>query len=120
MSRRKNYLQLELAPGEVFFKETHHPYSRMLLGSALSPNPAASLDKRRVEVLGEPPSPIDPPSGCRFRTRCPFASARCGTEEPLLRAVGPGHWSACHLDQDDEASPGMGVQTRSEEVVVAP
>jgi oligopeptide/dipeptide ABC transporter ATP-binding protein len=111
---------VEVAPGEAFFKETHHPYSRMLLGSALSPNPAANLEKRKIDVFGEPPSPIHPPPGCRFNTRCPFVSARCQKEEPLLRAVSPGHWSACHLDQDDEASPGMGVQTKSDEVVVAP
>jgi oligopeptide/dipeptide ABC transporter ATP-binding protein len=92
---------VEVAPSETFFLRTHHPYARMLLGSALSPNPAARLDRRALDVHGEPPSPIDPPSGCRFRTRCPFAFARCAVEEPLLREVAPQHRAACHLDRVD-------------------
>jgi oligopeptide/dipeptide ABC transporter ATP-binding protein len=71
----------------------------MLLGSALSPNPDAGLRARTLEVRGEPPSAIDPPSGCRFRARCPHAFARCQSEEPLLRAVGVNQLSACHLDR---------------------
>jgi oligopeptide/dipeptide ABC transporter ATP-binding protein len=94
---------VEVAPSETFFLRTHHPYARMLLGSALSPNPAARLDRRALDVHGEPPSPIDPPSGCRFRTRCPFAFARCAVEEPLLREVAPQHRAACHLDGFDVA-----------------
>jgi oligopeptide/dipeptide ABC transporter ATP-binding protein len=90
---------VEIAPTEVFFRSTHHPYSRMLLGSALSPNPDASLAHRKLEVQGEPPSPIDPPSGCRFRTRCPYAFARCTSEEPVLREIGAGQRVACHLNQ---------------------
>jgi oligopeptide transport system ATP-binding protein len=90
---------VELAPSETFFRATHHPYSRMLLGSALSLNPEAKRRIRTLEVRGEPPSAIDPPTGCRFRTRCPFAYARCETEEPLLREVGARHLSACHLDR---------------------
>lgn len=89
---------VEIAPREAFFKATHHPYSRMLLGSALSPNPEARLVNRSLDVEGEPPSPINPPSGCRFRTRCPFAFARCEEQEPPLREIRPGHRSACHLD----------------------
>ena len=98
---------VEVAPGETFFQRTHHPYSRMLLASALSPNPAASLAHRAIDVHGEPPSPIDPPSGCRFRTRCPFAFARCASEEPLLREVSPQHRAACHLDSFDIVKVGL-------------
>jgi oligopeptide/dipeptide ABC transporter ATP-binding protein len=94
---------VETAPSETFFLHTHHPYSRMLLGSALSPNPAAGLAHRALDVHGEPPSPIDPPSGCRFRTRCPFAFARCAAEEPPLREIAPQHRAACHLDGFDVA-----------------
>jgi peptide/nickel transport system ATP-binding protein/oligopeptide transport system ATP-binding protein len=94
---------VETAPSETFFVRTHHPYARMLLGSALSPNPAANLAHRTLDVHGEPPSPIDPPSGCRFRTRCPFAFARCAVEEPPLREVAPQHRAACHLDPADIA-----------------
>jgi oligopeptide/dipeptide ABC transporter ATP-binding protein len=90
---------VELAPSDAFFRSTHHPYSRMLLSSALSPNPDMKLTARKSSVQGEPPSPINPPSGCRFRTRCPFAFARCETEEPLLRQIDPSHFSACHLDK---------------------
>ena len=88
---------VELAPRESFFKATYHPYSRMLLGSALSPNPAQRLSRRSIQVEGEPPSPVDMPSGCRFRTRCPLAFARCKNEQPELREVWPGHLAACHL-----------------------
>jgi oligopeptide/dipeptide ABC transporter ATP-binding protein len=89
---------VEVAPKEAFFKSTMHPYSRMLLGAALSPNPEANLRSRAIEIQGEPPSPVDPPSGCRFRTRCPFAFDRCTTDEPRLREVQSGHFSACHLN----------------------
>jgi oligopeptide/dipeptide ABC transporter ATP-binding protein len=89
---------VEVAPKEAFFKNTMHPYSRMLLSAALSPNPEANLQSRAIEIRGEPPSPVDPPSGCRFRTRCPFAFDRCTTEEPRLHEAQSGHFSACHLN----------------------
>lgn len=92
---------VEVAPNETFFTNTLHPYSRMLLGAALSPNPDANLTSRAIEVEGEPPSPVDPPSGCRFRTRCPFAFERCTAEEPPLRSIQPGHLTACHLHPAD-------------------
>ena len=66
------------------------------LGAALSMHPPRT-PQQRVEAVGDPPSPTNPPSGCRFRTRCPFAFERCTTEEPPLRSVSPGHRSACHL-----------------------
>jgi oligopeptide/dipeptide ABC transporter ATP-binding protein len=92
---------VELAPRSTFFSDPQHPYSRMLLGSALSPNPKAGLAGRTLEIKGEPPSPIDPPAGCRFRPRCPFAFERCLTEEPRLREVAPAHTVACHLSVID-------------------
>ena len=95
---------VEIAPSDAFFQATHHPYSRMLLGSALS-SLDVGIGGRKSSVQGEPPSPINPPSGCRFRTRCAFAHARCEREEPLLRTVGPDHSSACHLDQFDGRKP---------------
>ena len=87
---------VEVAAVEVLFRGPHHPYARMLLGSALSPNPEVLSTRPPIQVLGEPPSPIDPPSGCRFRTRCPHVFGRC-EEEPPLRPLDDGHWSACHL-----------------------
>jgi oligopeptide/dipeptide ABC transporter ATP-binding protein len=89
---------VEIAPSEAFFRSTYHPYSRMLLSSALSPNPEGKIE-RGIEVEGEPPSPVDPPSGCRFRTRCPHAISGCATDEPKLRIVDNGHLAACHLNQ---------------------
>jgi oligopeptide transport system ATP-binding protein len=104
---------VEIAPSDTFFRATHHPYSRMLLGSALS-FLDAGLTARKSSVQGEPPSPINPPSGCRFRTRCSFAHARCEREEPLLRSVGPGHSSACHLDQfEGRRTDAQSFQARS-------
>jgi oligopeptide/dipeptide ABC transporter ATP-binding protein len=94
---------VESAPNQIFFENAHHPYSRMLLGAALSPNPDANLQARTIAVTGEPPSPVDPPSGCRFRTRCAFAFNRCEHGEPPLRAIGDGHRAACHLNPTDPA-----------------
>jgi oligopeptide/dipeptide ABC transporter ATP-binding protein len=89
---------VELAPRERFFSDPRHPYTQMLLGSALSPDPRADITSRRVEVRGEPSSTIGPPSGCRFRTRCPHAMARCAVEEPRLRSVAEDHRVACFLE----------------------
>jgi oligopeptide/dipeptide ABC transporter ATP-binding protein len=108
---------VEIAPSRTFFEHTHHPYSRMLLGSALSPNPDARLSTRVLQVSGEPPSPINPPSGCRFRTRCPLAFDRCAVEEPRYREIGPSHLSACHLSRTDIAGQREGsFVTRSPQI----
>jgi len=94
---------IELASKQAFFHHAFHPYSRLLLGSALSPDPAAGgLAARTVQAIGEPPSPLSPPSGCRFRTRCPYAFDRCAAEQPQLREIGPGQSAACHLNSNDE------------------
>ena len=89
---------VELAPRAEFFAQPRHPYTRMLLGTALSPDPSASLAARAATVAGEPPSAVNPPPGCRYHTRCPHAMARCVSEEPLLRTVDESHRIACHLD----------------------
>jgi oligopeptide/dipeptide ABC transporter ATP-binding protein len=87
---------VEMAPRDAFFAAPRHPYTQLLLATALSPDP--SVAPRTAEVEGEPPSPVDPPSGCRFRTRCPHAFDRCAAEEPKLRAASGDHEFACHLD----------------------
>ncbi|MGI9217848.1 MAG: ABC transporter ATP-binding protein [Hydrogenophaga sp.] len=87
---------VEMGPVQSVYEQPAHPYTRALLASMPSMDP-----RRRTQaapIVGDPPSPIDPPSGCRFRTRCPHAVAACGETEPLLRAAGgDGHRVACHF-----------------------
>jgi oligopeptide transport system ATP-binding protein len=99
---------VEIAPVEALFERAQHPYTRMLLSAALSMHPERAGAAERVEAVGDPPSPTDPPSGCRFRTRCPFAFGRCALEEPKLTEIAPGHRSACHLVADDAANSAPG------------
>ncbi|MBN8872806.1 MAG: ATP-binding cassette domain-containing protein [Rhodospirillales bacterium] len=90
---------VEVADRRTLFAEPHHPYTRALLSAVPVPDPTAK--RQRIILKGDVPSPINPPSGCRFHTRCPFVFDRCRVEEPILRHVGsaPGHSSACHLDE---------------------
>jgi peptide/nickel transport system ATP-binding protein len=86
----------EVGPPDVLYDEPAHPYTAALLASIPVPDPAAEAKER--PLLGtELPSPLDPPSGCRFRTRCPRAKDRCAAEEPQVRPVAPGHYVACHF-----------------------
>jgi len=85
----------EIAPSDVLYAAPAHHYTEALLSSAVEPNP--EVTRTPVILSGEPPSPINPPSGCRFRTRCPRAEARCAAEVPELRAIAPGHQVACHF-----------------------
>ncbi|HEY1651578.1 MAG TPA: oligopeptide/dipeptide ABC transporter ATP-binding protein [Acidimicrobiales bacterium] len=85
----------EIAPSDVLYEAPAHHYTAALLSSAVEPDP--ELTRTSVALSGEPPSPINPPSGCRFRTRCPRAETRCAEEVPELRDVGPGHQVACHF-----------------------
>jgi oligopeptide/dipeptide ABC transporter ATP-binding protein len=95
----------EVGPGEAVYREPLHPYTRALLDSV--PDPAARRPRgprgargaggARGAIRGEPPSPIHPPSGCRFRTRCPRAAPRCAAEEPAMRELAAGHSVACHF-----------------------
>ena len=85
----------EIAPSDVLYEAPAHHYTAALMSSAVEPDPESS--RTSVALAGEPPSPINPPSGCRFRTRCPFAQDLCAEEEPQLRSFGPGHVAACHF-----------------------
>jgi oligopeptide/dipeptide ABC transporter ATP-binding protein len=85
----------EVGPGESVYQEPLHPYTRALLDSIPSTEPGAA--RAVATIKGEPPSPIHPPSGCRFRTRCPRAADICASEAPPMRELGSGHMVACHF-----------------------
>ncbi|HXG30545.1 MAG TPA: oligopeptide/dipeptide ABC transporter ATP-binding protein [Thermodesulfobacteriota bacterium] len=86
---------VELADNEELYRNPLHPYTKVLLSSIPIPDPTAK--KKRIILSGDVPTPIDPPSGCRFHPRCPIAVERCKWEEPPLRDLGGGHMVACHL-----------------------
>jgi peptide/nickel transport system ATP-binding protein len=88
---------VEIGQAADVYNSPAHPYTRGLIDSAPVADPVAEKAKVRAGVSGELPSAISPPSGCRFRTRCPLAEDRCAAEEPLLRPFGPGHSAACHF-----------------------
>jgi oligopeptide/dipeptide ABC transporter ATP-binding protein len=89
---------VELADKDDLFAAPLHPYTEALIAAAPVPDPRAR--RERLVIEGDVPSPINPPPGCRFNTRCPFAFARCRSEAPLLREVAPKHHVACHLRED--------------------
>ncbi|MBM6777679.1 dipeptide ABC transporter ATP-binding protein [Collinsella tanakaei] len=88
---------VELSDWKTLYAEPHHPYSQSLLSAAPIPDPDLMKSRRRIILAGDPPSPIDPPSGCRFHTRCPIAKEICGAEQPDFKEVEPGHFCACHF-----------------------
>ncbi len=88
---------VELADRRTLFSAPHHPYTRALCSAVPVPNPFAA--RHPIILSGDVPSPINPPSGCRFHTRCPYVFDRCRVEEPLLTTRAPGQVAACHLDE---------------------
>jgi len=95
----------EVGPAEELYRRPLHPYTSALLDSIPGLDPATGQVRRPVPLAGEPPSPIEPPSGCRFRTRCPFAQERCAAETPQLREIGRGRQVACHFPLNAAPAP---------------
>ncbi|HEX5267928.1 MAG TPA: oligopeptide/dipeptide ABC transporter ATP-binding protein [Acidimicrobiales bacterium] len=99
----------EVAPADPLYRRPTHPYTNALLSSIPVPDPDVRPSPQDRLLGGEFPSPIDPPSGCRFRTRCPRADERCAVEEPQIREIETGHYVACHYPVEpgssDSASP---------------
>lgn len=88
---------VELGPTQEVSERPMHPYTEALMSAEPIPLPASMRTHKRIVLEGEIPSPIDPPSGCRFRTRCPHAQAMCTQVEPAWRELRPSHWVACHF-----------------------
>jgi peptide/nickel transport system ATP-binding protein len=86
---------VELAPKRNIFAAPKHPYTKALLSAVPVPEPGAA--RQRIILKGDVPSPINPPTGCRFHTRCPYVFERCRTDEPELKLTSAGHFAACHL-----------------------
>lgn len=88
---------VELGPAAVIARAPKHPYTQGLVAAMPVPDPKIERNKRRLPVLGEPPSALSPPPGCAFHPRCPLKIDRCTTERPELRTLGPDHLVACHV-----------------------
>lgn len=95
---------VELGPAERVRTTPRHPYTAALLSAQPLPIPVRDRTRQRIVLEGELPSPIDPPSGCVFRTRCPFAKQRCADEVPEWRTLDTGHQVACHFAEDLEGA----------------
>jgi oligopeptide transport system ATP-binding protein len=89
---------VELADADAIYDQPRHPYTRLLIEAIPIPDPKLEALRSSVPLQGDPPSPISPPTGCRFHPRCPMAQLpRCGSEKPAFREVQPGHFAACHF-----------------------
>lgn len=94
---------VETAPSKLLYQAPLHPYTRALISAVPIPDPRVERTRERIVLRGELPSPSNPPTGCRFHTRCPYAWERCSSERPVLQTAGEGREVACHLFDAAEA-----------------
>jgi len=106
---------VEYADKRSLFAQPRHPYTQALLSAIPIPQPGAK--RERMLLQGDVPNPIDPPSGCRFRTRCPYARERCAQEVPALRST-DGHGVACHFWEEIAPPPGMAAEAPANDRLV--
>ncbi len=103
---------VEIAEADELVMSPRHPYSEALLSAVPIPDPQAKQDRERIILHGDVPSPVNPPSGCRFHTRCPYKEDKCTVEKPPLRELTSGHFTACHFaDQIFSTSQSNGAST---------
>ena len=108
---------VEQAPSDALYKAPYHPYTKALMSAVPIPDPIIEDTRQRILLTGDLPSPANPPTGCRFHTRCPYRQpTRCDDERPLLRAMSPGHTVACHWAEQIYAGA---IQPRASAVVEA-
>jgi oligopeptide transport system ATP-binding protein len=99
---------VELADREALYLNPLHPYTQALLSAIPIPDPAIEQRRKRILLTGDIPSPVNPPSGCRFHTRCPIAFDRCSVEEPPFTEYAPGHFAACHwVEEHSGQAPNL-------------
>ena len=99
---------MEMAPRDALYEEPLHPYTISLLSAIPIPDPHVEQRRKRIVLTGDIPSPVNPPSGCRFHTRCPIAFERCKIEVPAFNEYRPGHFAACHwVEEHDGAQPDI-------------
>jgi len=96
---------MEIAPSEKLYDNPLHPYTQALLSAIPIPDPAIEKTRKRIVLRGEVPSPLNPPKGCPFVTRCPHATPICHHVRPALKEITPGHMAACHLLAPKEEEP---------------
>lgn len=87
---------MEITEADRLYEDPAHPYTKALLSAIPIPDPKVEAKKKRIKMTGQLPNPINPPLGCRFANRCPYAEERCHREEPRLKLIAPNHYTACH------------------------